>query len=113
VEKYYLVRVNDSLGSVAFLTAVLLLRHLPAILLLYRQIASLKNLPAGLFAGWFGSVGVAAIFYAGYCLRRTGIQEVWLVCSLIICASILAHGLSASPLTRLYGKYAQKHHINN
>ncbi|MFE4104722.1 cation:proton antiporter domain-containing protein [Almyronema epifaneia] len=88
--------------------AVLLLRRLPAVLLLYRQIPALQNLPEALFAGWFGPVGVAAIFYAGYCLRRTGIEEVWLVCSLMVFASIVAQGLSATPLTRLYHSYACK-----
>jgi NhaP-type Na+/H+ or K+/H+ antiporter len=100
-----------SLGwnSLFLAIAVLLLRRLPAVLLLYRQIPPLRNLPEALFAGWFGPVGVAAIFYAGLCLRRTGIEEVWLVVSLMVCASIVAQGLSASPLTRWYGRYARKH----
>ena len=55
--------------------------------------------------GWFGPVGVAAIYYAGYSMRETGIEEVWSVCSLMICASIVVHGFSAVPLTELYGKY--------
>ncbi|MEB3358533.1 MAG: cation:proton antiporter [Synechococcales bacterium] len=95
--------------NILLVFAVLLLRRLPAVLLLYRQIPSLQNPPEALFAGWFGPVGVAAIFYAGFCLRRTGIEEVWLVCSLMVCASIVAQGLSATPLTRWYGRYAEKH----
>lgn len=83
---------------------VLLLRRMPAILLLSRWIKPLRNLPEALFVGWFGPVGVAAIFYAGFCLRRTGVEEVWLVCALMVCASIVAQGLSATPLTKLYGQ---------
>jgi NhaP-type Na+/H+ or K+/H+ antiporter len=37
-------------------------------------------------------------------LRETGIEEVWVVGSLVICASLLVHGVSATPLTKLYGK---------
>lgn len=91
--------------TIALVLAVLLLRRLPMMVLFYRQIPALKNLPEALFMGWFGPVGVAAIFYAGYCMRRTGVEEIWPICSLIISASIVAHGLSAVPLTRLYGRW--------
>jgi sodium/hydrogen antiporter len=37
-----------------------------------------------------------------------GIEEVWVVGSLVICASLLAHGVTATPFTRLYGRRAQK-----
>ena len=37
-------------------------------------------------------------------MRETGIEEVWVVGSLVICASLLVHGVSATPLTKLYGK---------
>ncbi len=45
--------------------AVLLLRRLPAILLLNRLIKPIENIQEALFVGWFGPIGVAAIFYAG------------------------------------------------
>jgi sodium/hydrogen antiporter len=54
--------------------------------------------------GWFGPIGVAALFYANLSVREAGVEEAWVIGSLIICASILVHGLSATPLTRLYGK---------
>lgn len=82
---------------------------LPIFTLLGMMIPSLKNLPEAFFVGWFGPIGVAAIFYAGYCLRHTGLEEVWLVCSLMVCASVVVHSLSSTPLTRLYGKYARQH----
>ncbi len=40
-------------------------------------------------------------------LRETGIEAAWTVGSLVICASILAHGVTVAPLTKLYGRYAQ------
>ncbi|WP_338041673.1 cation:proton antiporter domain-containing protein, partial [Lyngbya aestuarii] len=99
-----------SLGwwNIVLVLAVLLLRRLPAILLFHRFVKPIKNIPEALFVGWFGPIGVAAIFYTGYSLRRVGVEEVWLVCSLMICASILAQGLSATPLTKLYGRWFQK-----
>nr|WP_228035135.1 cation:proton antiporter [Oculatella sp. LEGE 06141] len=83
---------------------VLLLRRIPAILLFGRWIKPIQNRAETYFVGWFGPVGVAALFYAGFCLRRTGVEEVWLVCALSICASIIVQGLSATPLTKQYGQ---------
>jgi NhaP-type Na+/H+ or K+/H+ antiporter len=34
-------------------------------------------------------------------------EEAWVIGILIICASVLVHGLSAAPLTKLYGRHAQ------
>ncbi len=56
-----------------------------------------------LFLGWFGPVGAAALYYAAYALRETGLEQVWTVGSLIVCASVLAHGVTDTPLTKLYG----------
>jgi NhaP-type Na+/H+ or K+/H+ antiporter len=58
-----------------------------------------------LFLGWFGPVGAAALYYATFSLQETGIEEVWTVVSLIICASVLVHGLTDTPLTKLYGRF--------
>jgi sodium/hydrogen antiporter len=57
-----------------------------------------------LFLGWFGPIGAAALYYAAFSFRETGIEEAWVVGSLIICASVLVHGVSATPLTKLYGR---------
>ncbi|MBE9127725.1 MULTISPECIES: cation:proton antiporter [unclassified Coleofasciculus] len=99
--------------NILLVVAVLFLRRLPALLLLHQFIKPIKNIPEALFVGWFGPIGVAAIFYAGYSLRRVGVEEVWLVCSLMICASIVAQGLSATPLTKLYGKHFNKKKQSN
>lgn len=98
-------------GLILVLT-VLLLRRLPAIVLLNRLIKPLKNTPDVLFMGWFGPIGVAALYYAGLSLHKTGVEAVWTVTSLVICASLIAHGLTSTPLTKLYGKYFQKHQAN-
>ena len=50
---------------------------------------------------------LAALYYAAFSLRETGIEAAWTVGSLVICASVLVHGVSATPLTKLYGRLSQ------
>jgi sodium/hydrogen antiporter len=89
----------------ALVAAVLLLRRLPAVLALRPFLGPLRGSTKDvLFLGWFGPIGAAALYYAAFSLRETGIEEVWVVGSLIICASVLVHGVTATPLTKLYGK---------
>jgi sodium/hydrogen antiporter len=84
--------------------AVLLLRRPPVALALRSLIRPVKGRKDALFLGWFGPLGAAALYYATFSLRETGLEEVWVVGSLLICASVLAHGVSATPLTKLYGR---------
>jgi len=84
--------------------AIILFRRLPALLFLQKWIRSLKTLPDTLFAGWFGPIGVAAIYYATFAVRKTGHEEIWIVTSLIIFASLVVYGLSDMPFTLWYGK---------
>lgn len=84
--------------------AILLLRRLPAVLLLRPLLGRLRGMNDALFLGWFGPIGVAALFYAFLSLRQAGVEEPWIIGSLVICASILAHGFTAVPLAKLYAK---------
>ena len=52
-----------------------------------------------LFLGWFGPIGAAALYYAAFSLRETGIEEVWVVGSLVICASVVVHGVTVAHQT--------------
>lgn len=88
----------------ALAAAVLLLRRLPWVVAVSPLMGWVRRPADALFLGWFGPVGVAALFYANLSLRETGIEAVWTVGSLVVCASVLAHGVSAAPLTRLYGR---------
>jgi len=90
--------------GVLLAVAVLLLRRLPAVLALKPLLGELREPRDLLFLGWFGPVGAAALYYATFSLQETGIEEVWTVGSLVICASVLAHGLTDTPLTKLYGR---------
>jgi sodium/hydrogen antiporter len=93
-------------AGVLLVIGVLLLRRLPVMLLVARWVDPLKTWSDALFIGWFGPLGVGALFYAVYAHGETGYDEPWIVASLVICASIVVHGLSATPLTRLYGRFA-------
>ncbi len=89
--------------GVFFAIAVLLLRRIPALLLLRPSIGKLHGMQDVLFVGWFGPVGAAALFYAMLALHKTGLESAWAIGSSIICASILVHGITAIPLTKYYG----------
>ncbi len=91
-------------AGLALAVAVLLFRRLPAVLVLHPLLGRVRGTRDALFLGWFGPIGVAALYYANLSLRETGAEAAWVVGSLLITASIVVHGVSAAPLTRLYGR---------
>lgn len=86
--------------------AVLALRRLPAVVAVRSWMPPLDRLRDALFLGWFGPIGVSALFYAMLALHHVEDASIWHVSSLVICASIVAHGMTATPLTRRYAKAA-------
>ena len=95
--------------GVLLVAALLLLRRPPVLLLLRPLLPSVKRLDDALYLGWFGPIAVAAIYYGTLMEHRLGEPVVWDVVSLVVCASVLVHGLTAAPLTRLYGRRARRH----
>ena len=89
--------------AAAFAVAVLLLRRIPAWLLLRRWLPWNRDRRSALFAGWFGPIGAAALFYAMLIQDETGSPEYWPFISLAIGASVFAHGITGTPLTRVFG----------
>src|SRR5215217_269150 len=96
-------------GGILLATAVLLFRHLAGVLALRPLLGALQGKAEDVLfsCGWFGPVGAAALYYAAFSLRETGIEAAWTVGSLVICASVLVHGITATPLTKLYGRHPQ------
>ncbi|MCC5883724.1 MAG: cation:proton antiporter [Halomonas sp.] len=84
---------------------VLLLRRLPVILLLRPWLPLLRDQPITLIMGWFGPIGVSALYYAMLVSSRTGYDLAWTVGSLIVVASMLAHGMTAAPFAYRYGRW--------
>lgn len=88
---------------------VLLLRRVPVILALWPWLPPLRDKGVMLVMGWFGPIGVSALFYTTVVSSRTGYDIAWTLGSLIVFASIIVHGITATPFARLYGRLAQRH----
>jgi sodium/hydrogen antiporter len=83
---------------------VLLLRRLPWAVLLHNLLQPPRSRKDAMLLGWFGPIGIAALYYISFSSGRTGLEEVWIVGSLVIFSSIIVHGVTAAPLTKLYGR---------
>jgi NhaP-type Na+/H+ or K+/H+ antiporter len=83
-----------------FAIVLLLLRRPLAWLLIGRWLPSLQSRRDHAFAGWFGPIGIAAVFYALHWRAELGMPQLWPVVSLVAMLSLLLHGASATPLTR-------------
>ncbi|MFQ3789950.1 cation:proton antiporter [Halomonas sp. A29] len=87
---------------------VLLLRRLPVILLLRPWLPALRDWPITLIMGWFGPIGVSALYYATLVSSRTGYDLAWTAGTLIVVASMIAHGITAAPFAYRYGRWQRK-----
>jgi sodium/hydrogen antiporter len=48
---------------------------------------------------------VAALYYAALAELHYELPLIWPLVTLIVCGSVVAHGVSGAPLTRLYGRH--------
>jgi hypothetical protein len=48
------------------------------------------------------------MYYAAMMEHKMGEPLIWEVVSLVACASVVAHGISSAPLTRLYGRISAR-----
>jgi len=99
----------DEWGSLGWLCVVivagmLLLRRLPGMIAVRPLLGSLREWPALLTLGWFGPIGVAAMFYGMAAERMASSAVIWPTVSLVIFASVIVHGITATPLATLYGR---------
>ena len=92
-------------AGVALAVGVLLLRRVPMIIAFTRFVRPVQGRRDALFAGWFGPIGIAALFYTtvAHRLVTQGNELIWGAASLVIASSVLVHGVTATPLTKLYG----------
>ncbi len=97
----------ENLGWPLLLLAILvpLLRRPPVFALLFLGLRRSLNGRDVAYVGWFGPIGVAAIYYAAYARGHTHDPLIWHAASALIFASILVHGLTAAPLTKLYARH--------
>jgi NhaP-type Na+/H+ or K+/H+ antiporter len=94
-------------AGVVLVGFILLLRRLPAVVALSPLVPEAQKARDVFFLGWFGPIGVAALYYATLSVHQADAEQAWVVGSLAISASVLVHGLTAGPLTSLYGRLAR------
>jgi len=95
-------------AAIAYVAAVLLLRRPPLVLAL-APVLRLRRRDAA-FAGWFGPMGVSAVFYLAYSMAEgANDPRLFAAGTLAVAASVLAFGLSASPVRALYARDQASH----
>ncbi|MGY1838675.1 MULTISPECIES: cation:proton antiporter domain-containing protein [unclassified Modestobacter] len=92
-------------AAVLFPVGVLLLRRLPVLLALARPLG--LRLRDAVFLGWFGPIGVSALFYLSFS-EEEGVTDprLWAAGTLVVAVSTVAHGVSSAPGRRLYRRAA-------
>lgn len=88
--------------------SIVALRRLPLFLLLQAVGKPYADYREAAFAGWFGPIGVAALFYAAFAARHGASEMLWPLISLTVVLSVVAYGVSGTPLTKLYGRRLAK-----
>lgn len=91
--------------ALGFVAAVVLLRRLPWWLLLSPALRSVRNAPEAAFLGWFGPIGIASLYYGLLASHETGLDYIWPLASLAVVSSVVVHGITATPLTALFGRW--------
>jgi sodium/hydrogen antiporter len=82
--------------GVVLAVAVLLLRRLPVLVALRRPLR--LGRPDAVHLGWFGPMGVSALFYLTLEAERLGADPTVLGAgSLVVVASVVVHGITAAP----------------
>ncbi|WP_423817900.1 cation:proton antiporter [Salinimicrobium sp. TIG7-5_MAKvit] len=85
---------------------ILLFRRLPALLILMPFMPQFrKKIYTVLIMGWFGPIGVAALYYAVLTKDKANFEEVWIIPSLVVVASTVVHGLTSVPLEKIVPQY--------
>ena len=94
-----------SLGWTAILVilGILFLRRIPAFLILKPFLPKFRGkIYDILIIGWFGPIGVAALYYAILSKEKALFDEAWIIPSLIVFASTIVHGITGLPFERKY-----------
>lgn len=81
----------------AVVLAALLLRRAVDLLVLRPLLRRVHSVPETVFLGWFGPVGISALFYATLAERMTGNHDLFVYTTLAITLSVVIHGLSTAP----------------
>ena len=96
--------INIGLPLAMFVTAVLLFRRIPALILLKPFLSKISRWPRVLLLGWFGPIGIAALFYAVLSIKKAGYEKAVPITLAVITGSVFIHGLTSVPFSRFYHK---------
>lgn len=82
-------------GGVGFVLVALFLRRLPVVLVLRRPLRA--DWPHVVWLGWFGPIGVAALYYLGH-IEEQGLTHpgLWAAGTLVVVVSTIVHGLTSA-----------------
>lgn len=84
----------------ALIISILLLRRIPALLLLKPFVSPLRRWDEALFTGWFGPIGIGALYFAAVAHKETHNEHVWVVTTLLVASTVVFHDLTATPFSR-------------
>ncbi len=100
-----------SLGwtAVYIVLLIIFLRRIPALLAMIPMLPMFKGKTKDLLLmGWFGPIGVAALYYALHSKESASFDAAWIIPSLIVFSSTIIHGVSSIPFEKLYYKSRKK-----
>lgn len=87
--------------AAGFVVVAILLRRMPIVLALRRPLCA--TWAHTVWLGWFGPIGVAAVFYLGHAEKQSVTDpRLWAAGTLVIAVSTVVHGLTAGPARLLY-----------
>jgi NhaP-type Na+/H+ or K+/H+ antiporter len=98
----------DSRAWIYAVLSLTVIRMLPAALSL---VGSGLDRPSVGFIGWFGPRGIASILYLIMVVGKLGAQKLKYVLAVIVLTvllSVFAHGVTAVPLSGVYGRYLSR-----
>lgn len=93
-------------GGAGLALAVLLLRRPLALLLAGPVLGAGLTRQDATYLGWFGPIGIAAIYYALHVEEKIGEPLVWQAGSLVVALSVFLHGITSGPGLSLYRRVA-------
>ncbi|KAJ2796161.1 hypothetical protein H4R20_005622, partial [Coemansia guatemalensis] len=101
---YTSANMLDPWRIVVTVILVMLLRRLPALMASYKLIPAVRTWQDALFAGWFGPIGVSAVFYSIETIKQLDEHEdsnggrvaeiVYPIVCAIVFGSVLVHGVT-------------------
>ncbi|MFN3404972.1 MAG: cation:proton antiporter [Cytophagaceae bacterium] len=93
--------------AIVIMLAVIMFRRIPYLLVISPLMKGFKFKDL-LFIGWFGPIGVAALYYCFYSYKKLHQEEIWTITSLVVFSSVVAHGMTAYPFLKLYSRNNDK-----